>query len=58
MKSLTAVFLSFFMFLMSASAQDDSPYNTSLKVDGPVILGSLGLGFLGLALIKTAIFHF
>ena len=53
MKTLTIVFCAFFTFLMSASAQDDSPYNTSLKVDGPVILGSLGLGFLGLSLIKN-----
>jgi opacity protein-like surface antigen len=52
MKSLT---LSFLCLLISftALAQNDSPYKTSLKVDGPIILGSLGLGALGLNMIKN-----
>ncbi len=37
----------------SAFAQNDSPYKTSLKADGPIILGSLGLGYLGLTMIKN-----
>ena len=37
----------------SAIAQNDSPYKTSLKADGPIILGSLGLGYLGLNMIKN-----
>ncbi|WP_207421411.1 phosphatase PAP2 family protein [Desertivirga brevis] len=31
----------------------ESPYETSWKVDGPVIAGTLGLNFLGLSLIKN-----
>src|SRR6478672_11423106 len=42
------------LFISSASfAQDDSPYKTSLKVDGPIIAGGIGLNFLGLSLIKN-----
>jgi opacity protein-like surface antigen len=37
----------------SAIAQNESPYKTSLKADGPIILGSLGLGYLGVRMIKN-----
>ncbi len=33
-------------------AQNDSPYKTSWKVDGPVIAGGVGLSYLGLTLIQ------
>ncbi len=52
MKSLIITFLSI-MISFSAFAQNDSPYKTSLKADGPIILGSLGLGALGLNMIKN-----
>lgn len=52
MKSIIYIIFSF-LILSSASAQENSPYETSLKVDGPVILGSLGLGYLGLNMIKN-----
>ncbi|MHB1176933.1 MAG: phosphatase PAP2 family protein [Daejeonella sp.] len=54
MKSLFSFIFSFFIFA-SAFAQDGSPYKTSLKVDGPVILGSLGLGYLGLNMIRSKV---
>lgn len=41
------------LITFQASAQNESPYKTSLAVDGPVILGSLGLGVLGLKMIKN-----
>lgn len=34
-------------------AQNDSPYKTSLKADGPIIIGSLGLGYLGVKMIQN-----
>jgi membrane-associated phospholipid phosphatase len=51
MKPLITI-LAFFIS-SSVFAQNDSPYKTSVKVDGPVILGSLGLGYLGLSMIKN-----
>ena len=42
-----------FLITTSAFAQNESPYKTSLAVDGPVILGSLGLGYVGLKMIKN-----
>ncbi len=52
MKSIIYILLCSLIF-NTANAQDDSPYETSLKVDGPLILGSLGLGYLGLRMIKN-----
>lgn len=52
MKSIIYILLCS-LIVNTAIAQDDSPYNTSLKVDGPIILGSLGLGYLGLSMIKN-----
>lgn len=52
MKPIISIIFSFLLFF-SAFAQESSPYETSLKVDGPIILGSLGLGFLGLNMIKN-----
>lgn len=52
MKLLTTTLFSLLISL-SVFAQNDSPYKTSLKADGPIILGSLGLGYLGLNMIKN-----
>ncbi len=52
MKSI-AVSLFSLLISLSAIAQNDSPYKTSLKADGPIILGSLGLGAIGLNMIKN-----
>ena len=52
MKPIITTFLSL-IISFSAFAQNDSPYKTSLKADGPIILGSLGLGVLGLNMIKN-----
>ncbi len=52
MKLITTTLLSL-IISFSAVAQNDSPYRTSLKADGPIILGSLGLGYLGLNMIKN-----
>jgi membrane-associated phospholipid phosphatase len=52
MKSISTIFLSL-LVSFSALAQNDSPYKTSLKVDGPIILGGLGLGYLGVNMIKN-----
>lgn len=53
MKSLITTLFASFLFLTSAFAQDNSPYETSLKVDGPIIAGSLGLGYLGVSMINN-----
>lgn len=44
-----------FLFLVSgtAFAQNDSPYKTSLKVDGPVIAAGIGLNVLGFTMIRN-----
>ncbi|MES3019105.1 MAG: phosphatase PAP2 family protein [Bacteroidota bacterium] len=52
MKLITTTLLSL-IISFSAIAQNESPYKTSLKADGPIILGSLGLGYLGLNMIKN-----
>lgn len=52
MKSITTTLLAL-IITFSAFAQNDSPYKTSFKADGPIILGSLGLGYLGLNMIKN-----
>ncbi|MBC7759833.1 MAG: PA-phosphatase, partial [Phormidesmis sp. FL-bin-119] len=52
MKSISTIFLSL-LISFAALAQNDSPYKTSLKVDGPIILGGLGLGYLGVNMIKN-----
>lgn len=52
MRSIITTIFAFSFFLTSALAQDNSPYKTSLKIDGPIIAGSLGLGYLGLSMIK------
>jgi len=52
MKYILSISLSL-MISFSAIAQNDSPYQTSLKADGPIILGSLGLAALGLNMIKN-----
>ncbi|MEJ7780440.1 MAG: phosphatase PAP2 family protein [Daejeonella sp.] len=52
MKSIIYILLCS-LTINTAIAQVDSPYETSLKVDGPLILGSLGLGYLGLSMIKN-----
>lgn len=52
MKPILTTFLAL-VISFSAFAQDDSPYKTSFKADGPIILGSLGLGYLGLNMIKN-----
>ena len=44
-----------FVFILLAKfsfSQDDSPYKTSFKADGPIIAGGLGLSYLGLSMIK------
>lgn len=53
MKSLISTFFALSIFMTSAFAQDDSPYKTSTKVDLPIIAGSLGLGYLGVSMIKN-----
>src|SRR6476660_6465206 len=52
MKSITTTLLAL-IITFSAFAQNESPYKTSFKADGPIILGSLGLGYLGLNMIKN-----
>lgn len=49
----TITFLLAVLISCTAFAQNDSPYETSLKVDAPIILGSLGLGYLGVQMIKN-----
>ena len=50
----TKYFYNFFILtIFLAFAQESSPCETPLKVDGPIILGSLGLSFPGLNMIKN-----
>lgn len=49
----TITFLLSVLISCTAFAQNDSPYKTSLKADGPIIIGSLGLGYLGIRMIKN-----
>lgn len=53
LKSLFSIILTSLVFSSSVFSQDDSPYKTSLKVDGPLVAAGLGLNFLGLSLIKN-----
>jgi hypothetical protein len=53
MKSLLITFFASLLFFNSAFAQDDSPYKTSFIVDAPIIAGGLGLGYLGVSMIKN-----
>lgn len=52
MKTLASLFL---IMLVSnlAYSQDDSPYRTNFKTDGPVIAAGVGLSYLGLTLIQN-----
>lgn len=52
MRSILSSIFAIFIFL-NASAQDESPYKTSLKVDAPLIIGSIGLTYLGVTMIKN-----
>jgi len=52
-KSLFSFLVTVFLFTSLAKAQKESPYETSFKVDGPIIAGGIGLNFLGLNLIKN-----
>lgn len=47
------IVLSILIIAGSARAQNESPYKTSWKVDGPIIAGGMGLTFLGVNLIKN-----
>ena len=50
------VFLVVFLLFRSTtsfSQDSDSPYKTSFKVDGPIIIGGLGLSYLGFTMIKN-----
>lgn len=38
---------------VSAFAQDDSPYETKFKVDGPIIAAGIGLNYVGLRMVKN-----
>lgn len=52
MKRILTLF-SVLTFLTTATyAQDDSPYKTSLKVDGPIIAAGMGLSAYGLSLMQ------
>lgn len=53
MKRIFNFFLVFLFATQSVWAQNDSPYKTSLKVDGPVILGSLAAGYWGVKMIQN-----
>lgn len=46
------IILAVFCSIPSFSQDPDSPYKTSLKVDGSIIAGGLGLSYLGFTLIK------
>lgn len=48
----TLLFLFLFNTFFTAFGQNESPYKTSFKVDGPVIGAGLGLSALGLSLIQ------
>ncbi len=52
MKYLITTLFSLVLLLNTVLAQDNSPYETSFKVDAPIIAGSLGLGYLGVSMIK------
>ncbi len=53
-KSKYVAFLTLSIFIStSLFAQSDSPYETSLKYDGPAVAAGLGLSYLGLTLIKN-----
>jgi len=45
--------LTFLMVTQSVFAQNDSPYETSFKRDAPLVVGGIGLSYLGLSLIKN-----
>ena len=49
----TITFLLSVLISCSVFAQNDSPYKTTIKADAPIILGSLGLGYLGVNMIKN-----
>jgi len=53
MKHTLILVILLFQIALSALAQNESPYNTSFKVDGPVIGAGLGLSALGLSLIQN-----
>jgi len=51
MKHLLALLSIFALFAQPAFCQSNSPYNTSLKVDAPVIAAGIGLSYYGLTLM-------
>lgn len=54
MKNTTLIILSALLISCGgASAQSQSPYETSFKYDGPAIAAGIGLSYLGLTLIKN-----
>ncbi|MBF9251834.1 phosphatase PAP2 family protein [Pontibacter sp. 172403-2] len=52
MKQILAILAILTLFARPAICQSDSPYNTSLKVDGPVIVAGMGLSYYGLTLMQ------
>ncbi len=53
MKSILGILTVFTLLTGSVSAQNnDSPYETSLKVDGPIIAAGMGLSYYGLTLMQ------
>ena len=54
MKSKLTIFFAFLLLWTQAfSQQKDSPYKTSLKVDGSAIVAGFGISYLGLTLIQN-----
>lgn len=53
MKILTILILLLTSLAGPAFSQNDSPYRTSLKADGPVVIAGAGLSYLGLTLIQN-----
>lgn len=52
MKKQLLLVLTIFQLSFAASAQNDSPYKTSFKVDGPVTIGGVAVSGVGLYLIS------
>lgn len=51
MKHILTLFAALLLLTQGASAQDNSPYKTSLAVDGPIIAAGMGLSYYGLTLM-------
>lgn len=52
MKKIFAIVAALTLLTGRVQAQDDSPYKTNLKVDGPIIVAGMGLSYYGLTLMQ------